>query len=222
MEDELQQLVLEVKQHGSQSRQGKRILTQLLTRIQQAPNLKRPQRGSWPSQLYEDLHSQALSQTMLELSRLVDQYDRSVPVIGWVNQRLEWRFIDAVKEYCYGGGMTKIPRQQAQETAVTIRSLEQWDLEKWDLAHLTESATAETEVWQNFIETDPEQQFIAHIRNRPEATMQFLLLERLNQQTWDDISAKLGPPLISKSTLSSFFERQLHTLADYFRKYILE
>lgn len=234
MEDELlNQLALEAKhltlaarQDPSRNLERQRVLNRLLSQILDSKRLVRPQQGQWNTQLYDDLWNEARSRTILEIAKRIEKYQPEYAILAWVNKTLSFRFKDVVRDY-YGSGMTGISRQNASlgigkiqsldalSDKARIRSLD--ELDQYQPAELNES-----DLLRQFILDDPEQKLNKMIRGRPKATFRFLLLAILEAQSWDEISAILGPPLIPKSTLSTFFNRQLHKLEDYFRKYLGE
>ena len=211
MEDELlNQLALEAKQLPP-GIQKQKVLTQLLSRILRSHRLARPQQGRWPAQLYEEIWNDACSKTLLEVAQRIDSYKPEHAVLAWVNSILKYRFQDVVQDYCYKDGMTGVPRQGVKQEEVRFRLLD-------ELENNCATESDDFQLLHQFIREDPEGLLTKTIRGRPEATFQFLLLALLSDQTWDEISAILGPPPISKQTLSSFFNRQLRTLTPYFLK----
>ena len=120
------------------------------------------------------------------------------------------RFKDVVQDY-YRAGRTGISRESLKSGAAKILSLDQLELD-------FPSEANEPDLLRQFISEDVEKRLMRPIRGRPKATFQFLLLSKLDGQTWDEISEILGPPPISKQTLSSFFNRQLQGLMPYFLK----
>jgi DNA-directed RNA polymerase specialized sigma24 family protein len=213
MEDELlKQLALEVKQHPPESLQRRRALNRLLSRLS-LNKLKQPQRGQWTSSndLYKQLLDEAYSRTLMEVARKIDSYDPDrADVLAWVNNKLDYRFKDVVQDY-YRAGRTGISRESLKSGTAKILSLDQLELD-------FPSEANEPDLLRQFISEDVEKRLMRPIRGRPKATFQFLLLSKLDGKTWDEISEILGPPPISKQTLSSFFNRQLQSLMPYFLK----
>ncbi len=234
MEDELlnqlareaQQLTEAARQDPSRNLERQRVLNRLLTHIMRSKRLAHPQQGQWEPLLYEDLWNQALSQTMLEIARRIADYDPNYAILAWVNKILSYRFKDVVRDY-YTGGITGVPRQTDSPEIGKVLSLDQLqnvsgirtldDLESDQANHSTNF-----ELLHQFILDDPEQKFADSIRGRPIATFRFLLLARLEGQSWEEIADHLGPPPLSKQTLSSFFNRRLRQLEAYFQKYLSE
>ena len=55
------------------------------------------------------------------------------------------------------------------------------------------------------------------MRGHPEANLKVILLFLLEGNKWKEISQDLGIPL---TTLSSFYQRRMHKIIDYLKKYI--
>lgn len=222
MEDELlnqlaleaKQLTLQANQNLSRNLQRQRALNRLLTQIVKSKRLARPQQGQWEPVLYEDLWNEARSRTMLEIAERIEAYNPEYAILAWVNKTLNYRFKDVVQDF-YRGGMTGVPRPNGDSNPFKVRSLDEFDQER-------PAEPDEPDLLRQFIIDDPEKQLTDHIRGRPKATFRFLLLARLEEQSWDEISAILGPPSITKQTLCSFFNRQLRERENYFQKYLNE
>lgn len=215
MEDErLRELALEVQRYPHQSEKRRLLLNSLLDAIFRHRSLGHPQIGLWPPHFYEDLRNEAISITLTEIAEKIDNYDPARGcVMAWVNKILNFRFLDVLKKY-NSRGLTFIPTGRDQKT-IQVMSLDEL---KRDLP--METADSDAERLRKFIEKDPEKLLQKHIKGRSKATMQFLLLARLDNQTWRGISEKLEPPPISDQALSSFFNRQLRNLDDYFANWI--
>lgn len=201
MEDEidlqLKQLALEAKQQLPSSNQRSEASTKLMDAIWRSGKLGHPQRGSWPAGVYEDLHSEAVLKTFEYIRKNIDTYDPERPLMGWVNYILNLRFCDTTRQYMN-------PRQYK------ILSID--DLENIEQA----SQSNETSIMlRELIEEDPDGLFRSvSLRNRPDITWQDIAQAKLDDETLDSISKKIGVPI---STINSLFNRNLRNFSDYIR-----
>jgi DNA-directed RNA polymerase specialized sigma24 family protein len=203
MEDEidlrLRQLAVAAQQQPVASHRRDKALTKLMDEIYRSRKLGHPQRGSrpWLPGVYEDLHSEAVLKTFEYIRQNIDTYDATRPLMGWVNYILNLRFSDTAQKY-----MNQIKRE--------IPSLDK--LEKIEQT----SQSDETSIMlRELIEEDPDGLFrSASLRNRPDITWQDIAQAKLDDETLDSISKKLGVPI---STIDSLFKRNLRNFSDYIR-----
>lgn len=198
----LQELVSDARSHPPKTVKRQIALNKLVMEIQRSGKLAHPQRGMWPAYIYEDLYNEALGQTFIEICQKIENYNPAHPVMAWVNFLLNNRFIDAVRRY-----------QSQQKPLISLD-----DLDK-PIAANEESSEAQRV--REFIREDPENRLKSEsIQNRPDVTLQRLLwLKDVEDRKWKEIAEELG---LGVSTLSTFYQRGLHKVADYFRKYLME
>lgn len=202
-DEQLQKLAVEAMQYPDQGPQRQRILNKLVKKIWHSNSLGHPQRGLWSPDLYEDLYNEALQKTLLEICQKIDRYNPEYPVMAWVNFLLSKRFQDVVKQWCStkGGSTTSLD-----------------ELDNLPSDGLNPEAHLESEMLWQFLKEDPENRLKEHIRDHPEATFQHMAIARLEEKTWEEISAELNN--LSIQTLCCFFNRQLRRLMPYFQKYL--
>ncbi len=209
----LQQLAIYAQQQPPRSSQRQLALNRLVNAILQCDRICHPQRGMWHPSLYEDLYSEALQKTLLEICKKIDSYNPERPVMAWVNFLLDKRFIDVVNEY-RRRGLTYISPANCKEAIISLPYLD--ELDSFTPGEQTQ---LDAQMLQQFIEDDPENLLRnEHLRGHPEANFQYLALVRfVEDKTWEEISTELE---ISVQTLCSFFNRRLEKLIPYFRKYL--
>lgn len=218
MEDEidlrLKRLAVGAQQYpvGSLSRQ--QALTELMDEIYRSGKLGHPQRGSWPAGIYEDLHSEALLQTFKYIRQNIDAYDSERPLMGLVNQILKHRFTDATRKYMNQRKreitFSDFTRKHMNQIEGEIPSFD--DLE--NIAQRSQANEMDARP-SELIEQDSDGLFRSvSLRNRPDITWQDIALAKLDGETLDKISKRLG---ISHTTIDSFYKRNLRNFRDYFR-----
>jgi len=216
LEDEsLQQKALAVQRHPPESTARRQALSQLIHLIWTSPELGHPYRHVCPISLYEDVRNEAIFRVMSEIPNKIEQYQPEYPVMQWVNGLLRYRFLDVWQEY-NNSGITRAPRRGGKQEPVTVRSLDELQMD-W----AADSSLSDSDEIRQFIEEDPEQRFNKHIGKQPAATLKFLLLAVLDGLTWEEMGAMFDPPL-PKTTVCSFVHRNLRKLEPYFQKHLCE
>jgi hypothetical protein len=207
-DERLQQLAIEAKQHPPLSPQRQLTLNRLVNKILQADSLSHPQSGLWPPSLYEDLYSEALQKTLLEICQKIDRYNSEHPLMAWVNYLLGKRFQDVVKEWYSNKGEQVIISLDELDSLVSKKLVPE------------EQMLSEFQMLRQFLEDDPENLLKnEHIRGYPQASFQYIAIARfVEEKTWETISTELND--MSIQTLCSFFHRRLHKLMPYFQKYL--
>lgn len=158
---------------------------------------------------YEDYHNEALQLTLMEICKKIDEYNPEYPVMAWVNKIFHWRFIDVVNKE-RKKGITKIPKG---ERISPVLSLD--DINK---EINTEDSIPRQEIVREIICKDPEKYLASqHLRGHSQANLQAILILLLEGKKWKEISQDLGVPL---TTASSFYQRRMHKIIDYLKKYI--
>lgn len=214
LNQQLQELVEEIKQYSANAdsaviRVKRRIaLNKFVDAVVNSGRVRK--QTKWlglPN--YEDYHNEALQLTLMEICNKIDEYNPQYPVMGWVNKIFHWRFIDVVNKE-KRKGITKIPKG---EKISPVLSLDEITKEIRQSNQLSQ-----TEVIKEVIVKDPEKYLISQqLRGHPEANLKAILLFLLEGKKWKEISQELGVPL---TTASSFYQRRMHKIIDYLKKYI--
>lgn len=214
LNQELQQLVNEAKQYPADSgnptdRAKRRIaLNKLINAIRCSGRLsKQTQWLRLPN--YEDYYHEALQQTLIEICQKIEQYNPQYPVMAWVNKIFSRRFSDVVAKD-QKRGMTWLSRNPENYQILSLDELNK------DVP--VDNEISEQEQLKEIIENDPEN-FLSntYIKGHPQASLKAILLLVLEGKQWQDISKELSVPL---STASSFYQRQMHKIITYLKKYI--
>lgn len=214
LNQQLQLLVEEIKQYSANDcsttiRVRRRIaLNKFVNAVVNSGRLcKQTQWSGLPN--YEDYHNEALQLTLMEICKKIDEYNPQYPVMVWVNKIFHWRFIDVVNKE-RKKGITKIPKG---EKISPVLSLD--DINK---EINTEKSISHQEIVKTIIYKDPEKYLVSqHLRGHSEANLQAILILLLEGKKWKEISQALGVPL---TTASSFYQRRMHKIIDYLKKYI--
>lgn len=208
----LKQLVLEAQQHPPNSVARRRALDKVIRIVMSSTRLYRPPVERIPPQCrgaYAEILKDAKQETMLYCCQNIERYDPDrASVIGWINMLLDRRFVVVgIRQFQDGREQRLGKRRRLQ-----------------DLLHAEEDIPAPVnenpnyEVLRQFVIDDPEGLLQdKHIRGRADITFRFLLLQKLEDRTWDDIAQGFGIPL---PTLHSFFRRSLRSLISYFQRYL--
>lgn len=209
---ELQLLVREIQASPNRTdRVVRKQIDRLLKEISTGLKLAEPALISKWSGItnIESIVAEAVNNTLMEALKNIDRYDPAqASVMTWVNGILKYRFQDALRRYKSRYESISIDRPDAMaEARIAEMSEPESDLPASELSQ--------------FIKTDPEGHLAeTHIRNHPDATLQSILLMRLDGLKWQEITDRLNIP--SHSTVNTFHDRQLHKLNHYFRKYLSE
>ncbi|NJO64496.1 MAG: hypothetical protein HC836_42050 [Richelia sp. RM2_1_2] len=219
---QLRQLVSEAQQYPAKSVERRKVLNKLITKIQQSKKLKRfTQWQNLPD--FEDIYHEAKAITYLEICKNIDNYHPEYKVMAWVNQILNWRFQDVSRAYRNQPRVLSIDELDScksdsdKSTSKKLSRVEKELKEKF----ISESENEfEVSVVKNFVKNDPEgilqKTYIGEDKN---ANLQKVILMRLDNEKWDDISKILGHPI---SRLSELYQRNIkkRKVIDYFRKHL--
>ena len=196
----LQELIEEVKQHSEQSK--KRIaLTKFLRAIYKHKHFLVISNYTTELPDYEEIHQQALQDTILTISQKIDSYESGRPILPWIRGILNYKFIDSLK--------------RNRSNTVTILSLDNLNYDP-----PSESNDMAKNNLQNFIIQDPENILESTtLRGYSHVTFQRLLLFKLiEDKTWETIATELG---VKVSTISNFYQRNIQKHKAYFEKYLM-
>jgi DNA-directed RNA polymerase specialized sigma24 family protein len=204
-------------------KQINQLLTEVSARLQ-------PAKKYWISQWsgifgIESIVAGAVNETLSVAIKKIDRYEPDkAQFMTWINAILKFRVLDAIeKEKKYRGRLTSLdqpisadnPNSKAegelQAKMEQVESANAEDLERNDLAAKL----------RQFIETDPDGILAkVHIRNKPDATFQQILLMRLVPMKWQEIADRFN--ISSHGTINTFHDRQLCRYNSYFCKYLQE
>jgi DNA-directed RNA polymerase specialized sigma24 family protein len=196
----IKQLIGEACQYSPGSRERNHLLAKAIRLIM--PKL-------WKSTTpgYED----ALQQTWIYfLKNACNAYQSdTASIVTWLNVYLKYRLLD---------GENTLRRKQEMEISLwqnpngeTVDSIDMIPDSRSDDILYFEFL----QQLQEWVETDSDLKRI-HISSHPEITAQDLILRRLSQTRWDELSAEFGIPI---PTLSSFYRRQcLSRLQEFGRR----
>ncbi|MDY6897335.1 MAG: sigma-70 family RNA polymerase sigma factor [Cyanobacteriota bacterium] len=214
LNQQLQQLVEEIKQYSANDdsaiiRAKRRIaLNKFVNAVVNSKRLSKQTRWSGLAN-YEDYHNEALQLTLMEICGKIDEYNPKYPVMAWVNKIFHWRFLDVVNKE-RNKGITKIPKGEKISPVLSLDDINR--------EINTENQISQQEIIKEVIYKDPEKYLASqHLRGHSNANLQAILILLLEGKKWKEISRDLGVPL---TTASSFYQRRMHKIIDYLKKYI--
>lgn len=201
----LKQLAVEAQQHPPQSKKRQLALTRLVMEIKRSGQLCRPYSGQF-SGVYQEIYDEACNRVFLYLCQNIDRYDPNKEVLQWVNFLLKKRFNDAIKSIV---GDVSQPKR-------FVLNGEKRD--RGEFSSAVESNPLLSEEIIFWIQSDPDGLFQhTHVAGRPEANFQYLVLQRLEGDSWQNLSEQLQ---ISLKTLSCFHDRCLTKFAPKLKSYL--
>jgi hypothetical protein len=194
----LMDLAIEAQQHAPRSAARSRALTQLIEAIHQSGRLSRLTRhtGRYPRSVFEDIYNEALQETYYYTCKKIDLYRPENPVMAWVNNTLNFKFIEVARQHPINrpGIIEPVPDPAIEDHILEYERL------------------------KDFLEADPKGLLASYwIRNHPEITFQRLIIARLQGTTWQALSVQTKIPL---QALYAFFKRTLQKLLPYFHTYL--
>ena len=191
LDKQLKQLALVAQQHPPLTDERQLALGPLVQAILKSGRLCRPQLGKFISR-YEEIYEEALQDLLLYICRNIDKYDvERAEVMTWCNVLLERRFFREAIPKVLG---------KAEIQKMTLADLD-------NLPSPGEQAPIITEIIEEYITLDPENLFKnTYIKNHPEANFQALVKQRLEGESWQNISESLD---LKISTISQFYYRCL-------------
>lgn len=204
----LEQLARDAQGHPPRSAERQICLTRLLQLLTKSKRLSKPIRQSHQDRSGE-FYDEALQSLYVHICEHIDSFDpeRST-VVRWAVFLLNRRFINDAKKRL--NPLTAKLSKGVQSQRLTIDDLEQ---------HITDhQVPLPSEELKNYIEEDPGGILQSCcIKGHPNVTFKFLLLRRLAEYSWQEISEQLDIPI---PTLSSFYQRQLKQFASKFTAYL--
>ena len=219
---QLRQLVCEAQQYPAKSVERRKVLNKLITKIQQSNKLKRfTQWQNLPD--FEDIYHEAKAITYLEICNKIENYHPEYKVMAWVNQIFKWRFQDVSRAYRNQPrilSLDELDSCKSDSDKSTSKELSRVEKELNEKLISESENEFEVSTVRNFVKNDPEGilQKI-YIGEDKSANLQKVILMRLDNEKWEDISQKLGHSI---SRLSELYQRNIkkRKIIDYFRKYL--
>ena len=222
LDDQLRRLVSEAQQHPPNSTQRRKVLNRLVKKIQESGKLNHFMKWfNFPD--FEDIYHETQAKTFTEICKKIYKYDPEHKVMAWVNQILEWRFLDLLRQIrnrprTFSLDELNSINNDAYSHASKEFSRVQKEIQEKDGSENHQKT--EDELLREFIIDDPEcilqNTCIGDDKN---ANLQKVLLMRLNEEKWSEISQELGH-LIPR--LSELYQRSMkkRNIIDYFRRYL--
>ncbi|BAZ40304.1 hypothetical protein NIES4101_62650 [Calothrix sp. NIES-4101] len=219
---QLRQLICEAQQYTAKSVERRKALNRLITKIQQSKKLKRfIQWQDLPD--FEDIYHEAEAKTYLEICNNIDNYYPEYKVMAWVNQIFKWRFQDVLRLHRNQPrilSLDELDSCNSDSDKSTSKELSRVAKELKDKLVSESEDELELSAIRVFVETDSEGLLQnTYIGEDTNANLQKVILMRLDNERWEDISKKIGHPI---SRLSELYQRNIkkRKIIDYFRKYL--
>ncbi|MGI2907549.1 hypothetical protein [Tolypothrix sp. VBCCA 56010] len=219
---QLRQLVSEAQQHPLKSAERRKALNRLIKKIQHSGKLKNfTQWQNLPD--FEEIYHEAEAKTYVEICNNLDNYHSEHKVMAWVNQIFQWRFQDVLRQIRNRPRILSLDELDSCGSDSEKPTSKELSRAKDELTKkLISESENEVEVSAviNFVQNDPKGILQnAYIGEDKNANLQKVLLMRLDEKKWSDISNKLGHPI---PRLSELYQRNIkkRTIIDYFRKYL--
>ncbi len=234
--DKLQHLAREVQQATPLSPQRQRGLTKLIQEIWKQPTigiLKRSLRKRYWSVsdgVYEDLFNEALQETLVAISRHIDNYQsQKASFINWICGLLKNKFSDGYHKYSKKG-IRLIPiftdkkngKNYKEGQVISFDELEEFLVEELMFKHISQSknsSNSDCDLLRELLINDPDNVFkTAYVRGKPHATFQNIAIAiYVEGKNMQQLSTELSIPY---STLDCFFKRKLKKLETYFQEHL--
>ena len=220
---QLRQLVYAAQNHPQKSAERRKILNKLIAKIQSSGKLKKFLQ--WRERHdFLDIYSEAEANTYLEICNKIEDYRPEHPVMAWVNKRFYSRFIDVLRKYenqqhkiLFVDDLDSCNSDDDKPISKELSRVQKERIERFISENKDELEISTT---KNFIENDPEGILkTTYIGKDENANLQKVILMRLDDEKWEDISQKLGHPI---SRLSELYQRNIkkRKIIDYFRRYL--
>lgn len=233
----LQDLVAQAQAHPHRSPRRRIALTKLLSAIRASEHLSR--QAKWreiPN--FQDTYDEALNNTLLEISERIDNYDSNRPVMAWINNTFNYRFLDVYNKE-QRKGVTNLPRNERPiflEIDIKIKSDDGdpintreifistgEDLSSGNEKVIITVSDNESKIirdLRDLLRTDPDGVLAAkHIENRPDVTFQKILLMKFcENKKWKEIADYYDTPT---GTVTCFYYRSFTDLSKYLQESLL-
>jgi len=194
----LKQMVLTAQQHPTQSDERRSALNILVKAILKSGKLMPTGNNSFERDIYDD----ALQDLFVYLCENIEKYDLTQGFfMSWLKALMIKKFYREVKH--------KALEKNLKKTSISSKLEEKM---------LIESAPALSEIILICIEADPENIFkTSYIENYPKANFQALVGLRIDNLSWQDISAIME---VKSSTLNTFYLRSFKKFNAKIKHYI--
>jgi DNA-directed RNA polymerase specialized sigma24 family protein len=219
---QLRQLVCEAQGYPAKSVERRKALNRLITKIQQSKKLKRF--TQWQNlRDFEDIYHEAEAKTYLDICNNIDNYHPEHKVMAWVNQIFKWRFQDILRIYRNQPRILSLDELDSCNSDLdksTSKELSRVEKELKDKLVSESENELELSATRVFVKNDPEGILQnTYIGEDTNANLQKIILMRLDNDKWEDISQKLGHPI---PRLSELYQRNIkkRKIIGYFRKYL--
>jgi hypothetical protein len=218
IDEQLERLAIAAQQHKPKTLQRRTALTKLYAAIEQFQIVGRPPSKDFSRETYEAIYTEAKQDLMLCIFREIDKYNPSRGTVRqWVNLLMNKRCINEAipkilgpkgfKTLYYGDLDVVLKKLKRQNRFFNILPLGGEDDSDRSVADIRE-----------MIAEDPGDVFkSAAIKKYPHVNFQMLLLKRLDDVSWQQISEEFG---VKVPTLSCFFQRCLQKFTPRFREYL--
>lgn len=198
------------------------MLNKLIKKIQHSRKLKSfTQWQNLPD--FEEIYHEAEAKTYVEICKYIDNYHSEHKVMAWVNQIFKWRFQDVLREIRNRPRILSLDELDScggDSDKPTSKELSRAKDELKDKLISASEDELELSAVRDFVKNDREgilqKTYIGEDKN---ANLQKVLLMRLDDEKWEEISQKLGHPI---QRLSELYQRNVKKrhIIDYFRRYL--
>lgn len=203
----LEDLALEVQQHAPDSYKRQIAMTKLIRTLLASGKIYCQNKHNFPPEVYEE----ALQEAFLALCEKIDEYDRTqASILTCFNKLLGWRFFDASKRYM----------KHARRCVSLDNPIGDTDIPFLDAIAQPVPTPKPYDRLREYFDKDPEGLLSQkHVKGRPEVNFRAIVLGRLAEKPWKQLSDDWG---ISVSTLSRFYQRSCQHFASHVLAYLNE
>jgi hypothetical protein len=217
IDEQLERLAMEAQQHTPKTLQRRTALSKLYAAIEQFQIVGRPPSKDFSRETYEAIYTEAKQDLMLCIFREIDKYNPSRGTVRqWVNFLMNKRCInEAIPKILGPKGFTTL----YYGDDVVLNNLKRKD-RFFNILPLGEEDDSDrsASALREMIAADPGDILkSAAIKKYPHVNFQMLLLKRLDDVSWQQISEEFG---VKVPTLSCFFQRCLQKFTARFREYL--
>ena len=202
LNDKLRRLLLAARDCPPRTAARQDALEEFFGTLFNCGKLYRPHRQSLPAHFtgsYQDVYRDARQNLMLYICEHLDKYEpERGQVLTWVNLLLQKRFIPELLKT-----MSLIKQQSVDFKDIDLDALREQELQQYLAAQ--EPSFAES-ILAKLQSHEGERFAEMHVTGYPQANLKALIIKRLANQPWKEISEEMG---VSVSTLSSFYRRQV-------------
>jgi DNA-directed RNA polymerase specialized sigma24 family protein len=188
LEQKIQQLAIAAQSCPTRSIEQRRCFNKLLRLLLKSGKIYRP---SFNLQIDAEIYEDALQATFVYIIRNIEKYDPERSQFAtWFNSFLRWRLSDSYRAH--------------HEQQMKFVPLDAYSSEL--VAQTSQTFSSSLDEILDYIQRDPDGHLQGtHIRNRPDINLKYLILQRLYEASWHELSKTLGIPM---PTLTSFYSRK--------------